>query len=98
MNISSKHKHLLKGLAHSIKPSVIIGKDGLSSGTINSISNILEYKELIKIKFNDFKEQKSTLAKQIENECEAIIIGKVGNIFIFFKQNDDIEKRNYLFK
>ena len=40
MKISSKDKQKLKGLAHSIKPSVIIGKEGASKSTINSINNM----------------------------------------------------------
>ena len=34
MEISSKDKQKLKGLAHSIKPSVIIGKEGASKMSI----------------------------------------------------------------
>ena len=30
MKISSKNKQKLRGLAHSIKPSILIGKEGLS--------------------------------------------------------------------
>ena len=98
MKISSKKKQMLKGLAHSIKPSIIIGKEGLSKGTLNSITNALENKELIKIKFNVFKNEKHIMSKKIENICESNIIGMIGNILILFKQNDDIDKRNIIFK
>ena len=96
MKISSKDKQKLKGLAHSIKPSVIIGKEGASKSTINSINNILENKELIKIKFNLFKNEKDSIAKEIENSCNATIISQIGNILILFKQNPDIDKRKFI--
>ena len=98
MKISSRNKQMLKGLAHSIKPSIIIGKEGLSEGTLNSINNALENKELIKVKFNTFKDEKHTMSKNIEDICEATIIGMIGNILILFKRNNDKDKRNIIFK
>ena len=95
MKINAKKKQLLKGLAHNTKPSIIIGKDGLTSGTLHSIAQALESKELIKIKFNAFKDKKNELAKNIEIETKSLIISKIGNIFIYFRQNTDIEKRKY---
>ena len=96
MKISSKDKQKLKGLAHSIKPSVIIGKEGASKSTINSINNILENKELIKVKFNLFKNEKDSIAKEIEDSCNATIVGQIGNIIILFKQSPDIDKRKFI--
>ena len=96
MEISSKDKQKLKGLAHSIKPSVIIGKEGASKSIFNSINNILENKELIKVKFNFFQNEKDSIAKEIEDYCNATIVGQIGNIIILFKQSSDIDKRKFL--
>ena len=96
MEISSKNKQKLKGLSHSIKPTIIIGKEGILKGTINSIINILEHKELIKIKFNAHQDEKDSIAKKIEDSCKAIIIGQIGNIIILFKQNSDVDKRKFI--
>lgn len=96
MNISSKDKQKLKGLAHSIKPSVIIGKEGATKSTINTINNILENKELIKVKFNFFQDEKDSIAKDIEENCNATIVGQIGNIVILFKQSNDIDKRKFI--
>ena len=96
MIISSKNKQKLRGLAHSIKPSIIIGKEGVSKGTIDSINNMLEHKELIKIKFNSFRDEKHAIAKNIEDFCKAVIIGNIGNVLILFKQNPDIDKRKII--
>jgi len=52
-------------------------------------------KELIKIKFNAFKDKKIELAKNIEIETKSSIISKIGNVFIYFRQNPDVEKRKY---
>tara|TARA_B100001029_G_C15031823_1_gene437493 strand:- start:165 stop:476 length:312 start_codon:yes stop_codon:yes gene_type:complete len=96
MEITSKEKQKLKGLAHSIKPSVIIGKEGVSRVIIDSINNILNHNELIKIKFNEFKNEKDILSKKIQTSCDANIIGMIGNTLILYKQNSDIDRRKYL--
>ena len=96
MEISTKEKQKLRSLAHSIKPSVIIGKEGASKSTINSINNVLENKELIKVKFNSFKDEKDSIARDIEDSCNTTIVGQIGNILILFKQNPDIDKRKFI--
>ena len=58
--------------------------------------NILENKELIKVKFNLFKNEKDSIAKEIEDSCNATIVGQIGNILILFKQNPDIDKRKFI--
>ena len=94
--LSSKDKHKLRALAHSMKPSVIIGKEGASESCINSINNTLQANELIKVKFNSFKDEKKSIAKQIEESCNAAIVGQIGNILILFKPNSDSDKRKII--
>ena len=73
MKISSKNKQKLKGIAHSIKPSIIIGKEGLSKGTIDSINNMLEHKELIKIKFNSYRDESTIKYYSMSQKISTII-------------------------
>jgi len=47
----------LRGLAHGLKPVVFIGQKGLTSEVLSSTEKALETHELIKVKFNDFKEK-----------------------------------------
>ena len=50
-------KKYLRGLAHGLKPVVQIGKEGITEGVIRAVDEGLFRHELIKIKFNDFKEK-----------------------------------------
>ena len=58
--ITSKQKKFLRGLAHSLDPYIIIGKNGLSDSTLNSISKSLTDHELIK-KLKSKLDQKNQL-------------------------------------
>ena len=88
-------KKFLKGLAHRLKPVVFIGQKGLSRNLIGSIHDALNTHELIKVKFNEFKEkqQKAGMAEAIEAETECRLVGIIGHTAIFFRQHSDPDKR-----
>jgi len=88
-------KKYLKGLAHSMKPLVFVGQKGLSPAVIRAVDESLEKHELIKLKFIDFKEkdQKEEIAGSIEGETTSELVGMVGHVAIFYRQQKDPEKR-----
>ena len=90
-----QRKHL-RGLAHKRKPMVLIGQKGLTTALMKSADQALEKHELIKVKFNEFKEkdQKAKISARIERETGSEIVGSIGHTVIFFRYQDDPEKRN----
>ena len=93
MEHTSKDRKQLRGLAHSLKPIVQIGKNGLTETVISSVKMALDTHELIKVKFVDNKELRKELAEKLAVECDALLAGIIGNIAVFYRQNPDIEKR-----
>ena len=88
-------KKYLKGLAHGMNPLVLVGQKGLSFSVIKAVDESLEKHELIKLKFIDFKEkgQKKEIAAAIEKETSSELVGMVGHVAIFYRQQKDPEKR-----
>lgn len=93
MNLTGKQKAYLKKLVHATKPVVMIGGKGVSEQVIRTINEELDLKELIKIKFADFKEQKKELFPQVAEQVNAEAIDLIGNIGILYRQNADPEKQ-----
>jgi len=93
MNLTGKQKAYLKKLVHATKPVVMIGGKGVSEQVISTINDELEMKELIKIKFVDFKDQKKVLFPQIAEQVGAMPIDLIGNMGILYRQNQDPEKQ-----
>lgn len=83
----------LRGLAHHLKPVILVGQKGLTESFIEAANEALEEHELIKVRFNSFKEEKKTLAKEIEEKTRSELIGQIGNIAIYYRQQPDEDKR-----
>ncbi|MBW2492199.1 MAG: ribosome assembly RNA-binding protein YhbY [Deltaproteobacteria bacterium] len=88
-------KKYLKGLVHGMKPVVFVGQKGLSPTLTKAVDESLEKHELIKVKFIDFKEksQKEEIADAIEIETSSELVGMIGHIAIFYRQQKDTERR-----
>lgn len=91
-------KKYLRGLAHGMKPLVLIGQSGLTQGVIKAVDEALETHELIKIKFNDFKEkaQKEEIIGDIKAGTASEMVGMIGHLAIFYRMNPDPEKRKIM--
>ena len=88
-------KKYLRGLAHELKPLVLIGKEGITDGIVRATEEGLSQHELIKIKFNDFKEknQKETLMGELVGQTGSEQVGMIGHTAILYRPQTDPEKR-----
>ena len=92
-NLSSLQRSYLRSQAHHLEPVVLIGKHGITDGTIESIDRVLEARELIKIKFREFKDEKLSLSEKIVELTNSQVVGVIGHTVIIFRQNPDSDKR-----
>ncbi len=92
-NLSSSQRSYLRSQAHHLEPVVLIGKNGITDGTIESIDRVLESRELIKIKFREFKDEKLSLSEEITELTNSQVVGVIGHTVIIFRQNPDPDKR-----
>ena len=91
-NLSSSQRSYLRSQSHHLEPVVLIGKHGITDGTIESINRVLEARELIKIKFREFKDEKLSLSEKIAELTNSQVVGVIGHTVIIFRQNPDSDK------
>jgi RNA-binding protein len=91
--LTSRERKSLRGIAHALEPSVHIGKQGVSEGALHQLDEQLVHHELIKVKFLAAKEQKKALGAIITERLHCELVGLVGHIAIFFRQNEKPEDR-----
>ncbi len=80
-------------MAHHRQPLVYIGKAGLSERVVEEIETALHHHELIKVKFQDFKDEKKALAAQIVTTTGCGLVGMIGNVAILYRESLDPELR-----
>jgi RNA-binding protein len=89
MTLSNKQIQYLKGLAHTIKPVVQLGNNGLTEGVLAVIDGAIKHHELIKVKIpTDDKEEKSLIIDAITRETGATKLQSIGHVLVLYKQSD----------
>ena len=93
--LTSSQMKYLRGLAHGLKPIVLIGQNGLNDAVVQAADSALNRHELIKVKFNDIKDkaQKKTYAASLESATKSSVVGMIGHIAIFYRPQKDASKR-----
>ena len=88
----SQRKHL-RGLAHSYKPVVQIGKEGLTDAVVTAIDDAISARELIKVKITGERDDRAAMVPVIEERLECECVGTIGHIAILYRRNPDPEHR-----
>jgi RNA-binding protein len=91
--LTNTQKQFLRRAAHDLRPTVQIGKNGLTEEIYAALEHELDAHELIKLKFMDFRDEKQALAETIAERTNGVLIGIIGNVAILYRQQADLEKR-----
>ncbi|STO63921.1 23S rRNA methyltransferase J [Haemophilus parahaemolyticus] len=90
MNLTTKQRQFLKGLAHHLGPVVMLGGNGLTEGVLAEIDNALNHHELIKVKIAGAdREVKHLIIDAIVRETKAVNVQTIGHILVLYRQSDD---------
>ena len=94
MALTSKQRAFLKKEAHSLRPIVQIGKNGLNNEIKTSIRNALDARELIKVQLlQNTDEDIHEVAEVLEEEIGLDTVLKIGRVLILFKPSAKKENR-----
>ncbi|MFK5915800.1 MAG: ribosome assembly RNA-binding protein YhbY [Woeseiaceae bacterium] len=90
MTLNNKQIQHLKSLAHSLKPVVLMGSNGLTEAVIAEIDYALNHHELIKIKIpTDDRENKTLIAEAICRETNSTKIQVIGKTLIIYRHSEE---------
>lgn len=94
MEITSKQRSFLKGLAMNLDPVFQLGKDSLTPEFAKAIREVLEKRELIKIHvLRSCLDDKKELARILSERTGSEVVQVIGNMIVLFKYQKDTEKR-----
>lgn len=86
-NITTSEKCKLRSKAHSLKPIIIIGNQGLTENILKEIDRALHDHELIKIRiYVADKNQKKQMIEAICNYSQTDLIQAIGSIIVIYRK------------
>ena len=86
-SLSDKQIRNLRAQAHSLKPVVIVGGNGLTDNVLNEIDQAVEHHELIKIRLN--VSDKEAAIAEICQKTRSELVQKIGHIIAVYRKNHD---------
>ena len=95
MELTSKQRAQLRGLANSLEPIVHIGKEGISDSLVKQADEALEARELIKCKVleNAMLTAKEACAElSVRTRSEAVQV--IGSRFVLYRQSHNKDKKD----
>jgi len=82
----------LKARAQRLKALLKVGKEGLSPQFLAALDETLKHRELVKVKFDDFKAQKKELSPKLAEMSGSHLITRVGNVVVLYRPKPVAEK------
>lgn len=89
IELTSKQRKELEKIAHDLQPVVIVGGAGVTDGVMDMVDNSLEAHELIKVRFNEYKDEKKELTQQLCEKTDATLVRIIGNVAILYREKEE---------
>lgn len=88
--LTGKQRSYLRAMANGIETVMQIGKDGVTENVLKQIDDVLEARELVKIKIlnNSLLEAKET-ANEVSEALRAEYVQSIGNKFVLYRKSEE---------
>jgi RNA-binding protein len=87
MTLTGKQKNYLRGVAHNLKPIVMLGGKGLTEAVLAEIDLALQHHELIKVKLStNSKSEKVAALAQITSQTDSQPVQLIGRIGVIYRE------------
>ncbi len=94
MELTRTQQRWLASKAQRLKPTVMIGKEGLSEGVNGQTDTELEAHELIKVRFVGHKDSIAEIAPLLAQNNRAALVRTIGHVVVLYRSREDEEKRD----
>lgn len=88
--LSGKQKRFLRGLGHSLKPVIMIGKNEINDTVISETDTALATHELIKVRvLESCATDRHEVADSLAAACKADVAQLLGRTILIYRQGDE---------
>lgn len=93
MTMSGKQRRYLRSLGHSVRPTVFVGRDGITGSVIAALQSALEANELIKVKLQEgYLGERRSAGKELALQTGAEVVQVLGKTILLFRRNPNDPK------
>ena len=93
MKLSEKQRRYLRGLAHPLKPVILIGNGGVSEGVVAETKRALHDHELIKVRMTGAdREVRDAALEELAKTTSSALVGRIGHVATLYKRRSDLPK------
>ena len=88
--LTPSQKRYLRGVAHPLKPVVLMGAKGLTDALLAELDIALEHHELVKVKVTaDDREAREQTIAEIARRSNAAVVQRVGHTATLYRRSKD---------
>lgn len=88
--LSNAQKRYLRGLAHDLKPVILVGAKGVTPGLVAELELALEQHELIKAKVAaEDRESRDALIDAMTEQSGAELVNRIGHTAVLYRRSKD---------
>ncbi|RMG50686.1 MAG: ribosome assembly RNA-binding protein YhbY [Gammaproteobacteria bacterium] len=88
MPLSESQKKHLRGLAHKLRPFVMVGQQGLRESVHEELEQALTAHELVKVKVAvGDRTARDAVIRQLCEQSGAELVQRIGNMAVLFRRN-----------
>lgn len=88
--LTNPQKRYLRGLAHELKPVILVGAKGVTPALLAELNGALEQHELIKVRVaaEDRDSRDQSIAELVEG-ASAALVGRIGHVAVLYRPRKD---------
>lgn len=93
MELTEKQRRHLRGLAHPLKPVILIGNSGVSAGVVAETQRALHDHELIKVRLPGMaREDRDQALVDLAARTDSALVGRIGHVATLYKPRSDLQR------
>ena len=84
--LNNAERRKLKAAAQRLNATVKLGKAGLTPEFLKALNHELVHRELVKVRFDEHKDERKTLAAAMAEKTSSELIWIVGHVAVFYRK------------
>ena len=92
-DLTEKQRRYLRGLAHPLKPVVLLGKEGLTDSVAKETARALHDHELVKVKgLGGDRDARDAAFAALAERTGSALVHRIGNVGVLYRPRADLKR------